>query len=103
MTDNDIITIYNNEHIKIPVLCKKYTKIKNYLLNRFLDTNNKVEVMYRLLHNIYETPKCPVCEKFLPFVSMQIGYKTFCSNECLTSIKGKEYLLNKTKKKKKKK
>ena len=97
MTDLDIITIYNNEKIKVSSLCKKYPEIKDYLLHRFQDTCNKVEVIYRLLNNIDKAPTCPICNNFVPFVSMQIGYKTFCSNECLNSIKGKEYLLNKTK------
>ena len=94
MTDNEFIKIYNeNKHIynKIPCLCKHIPDVNLFLISRFNDSHTKVESAYRILHNIEQKPICPVCGKILPFVSMQIGYKTFCCNECKNTEKGKQY------------
>lgn len=97
MTDNEVINIYKQENLKIPSLCKKYPEIKEYLQNRFPVYKTLVEVMFRILNNISEIPKCPVCNKELPFVSMQIGYRTFCCNECCNSELGKKIQKDKLK------
>ena len=100
MTDNEFIKIYNeNKHIynKIPCLCKHIPDVNLFLISRFNDSHTKVESAYRILHNIEQKPICPVCGKILPFVSMQIGYKTFCCNECKNTEKGKQYCKDKLK------
>ena len=100
MTDNEFIKIYNeNKHIynKIPCLCKHIPDVNLFLISRFNDSHTKVESAYRILHNIEQKPICPVCGKILPFVSMQIGYRTFCCNECKNTEKGKQYCKDKLK------
>ena len=100
MSDNEFIKIYNeNKHIynKIPCLCKHIPDVNLFLISRFNDSHTKVESAYRILHNIEQKPICPVCGKILPFVSMQIGYRTFCCNECKNTEKGKQYCKDKLK------
>ena len=97
MDDLYIIQKYNEEKVRVPSLCKKYPEIKNYLQHRYPIYNSLVEVMYRVLNNIETIPNCPVCGKQLPFVSMQVGYKTFCSTQCLNSEEGKKFCVDKLK------
>lgn len=94
MTDLEFIKIYNESNCKIPTLCKKNKDVELFLSIRFPDCGkkNKVEAAYRILHNIEDKPKCPVCGKPVPFVTMAYGYKLFCSNECMNSNIGKQIL-----------
>ena len=57
--------------------------ILNYLLNRFLDTQNIKEVLARIKHNISENPICPTCGKKLQFTnSINHPYNKHCNSKC---------------------
>lgn len=99
MNDNDFINIYTIANKKIPSLCKQYPEINDFLLTRFPESTNKnrVETAYRILNDIKNLPKCPICGNSVSFHSMVFGYKTFCSTECKNSISGKKYAAEKYK------
>lgn len=63
----------------------KYIKehgYENYLLNRYEDTKNFGEVIYRICNNIGEIPKCKVCNKPVRFLNLINGYDDVCSERC---------------------
>lgn len=99
MTDLEFIEIYKQSNCRIPTLCKQSIVVKDFLSLRFPDCSekDKVEAAYRILHNMEEKPKCPVCGKPIPFVSMKRGYRSFCSNECMNSSLGKQISQNRLK------
>ena len=53
--------------------------IIEYLKNRFDDTDNIYESLYRIKHNIKDAPKCPICGNPISFTN---GYKEYCSRAC---------------------
>lgn len=72
-------------------------EIYNYVINRFKDCNDFNEAIYRIIYNITETPKCPICGKILKFNK---GYNKHCSNKCKANdinvrLKCKQTCLNK--------
>lgn len=68
MTDEEVLNYFNKwKYVPWSRVEEKY---KNYLLERFKDTNiydNEIttlkECLYRLKNNIEEIPKCPICGK----------------------------------------
>ncbi|MCH5166889.1 MAG: hypothetical protein J1F35_03265 [Erysipelotrichales bacterium] len=56
---------------------------KEYIKNRWTDSSSDYESLYRIVHNIQERHRCPVCGKFTEFVNKndQI-YRRYCSWEC---------------------
>ena len=56
---------------------------KEYIKNRWIDSSSNYESLYRIVHNIQEKPRCPVCGKFTEFINKneQI-YRKYCSWEC---------------------
>ena len=40
------------------------------------------ERLWKIVNNVTETPKCPVCGKSLPFMRGWNGYQKYCSNKC---------------------
>ena len=54
------------------------------------------ELIYRIENKLEEIPKCPVCGKPLAFYKREWKYKSFCSQECKNSDKGKEIIQQKT-------
>lgn len=56
---------------------------KEYIRNRWIDSSSDYESLYRIVHNIQERPKCPVCGNFTEFVNKNdLIYRTYCSWEC---------------------
>ena len=99
MTDSDIIKCcydkrgYINSRIiqEIEKNNDYYCQIKDYLDNRFSDSNNSSyrEIITRIKYNIEEIPKCPVCGSKLHFVGKKNKiYTDSCSIQCI--------MLNKT-------
>lgn len=86
MTDNDIINIYKNKVVHswnyIP------NTHKEYLLNRFSDSESIKESCWRILYNIEKRPVCKICGKHVEFVGRKhnIFAKT-CSAECTSKLK----------------
>lgn len=109
MNDNDItnLLIKNgkiNTHYR--QIIGKNKQLELYINNRFNDSDNIVETIYRIYNGIEEKPKCLYCGNPLKFIS-GIGYKQFCSVSCSkryikpTNIKDidddiikKDYILN---------
>lgn len=101
--DEECIEFYNQnlkgKGLKIISLNKKCPDFLTYIRNRFNDTtgNEMVrELIYRIEYEIEEHPKCPVCGKPLAFYKREWKYKSFCSQECKNSDKGKEIIQQKT-------
>lgn len=86
ITDDIIKNDYlENNKINTNKLQIKYIKehgYENYLLNRYKDTKNFGEVIYRICNNIFEIPKCKVCNKQVKFLSLINGYDDVCSDRC---------------------
>ena len=48
-----------------------------------------------ILHHLDNRPLCPICNKEIKLERFSLGYKTFCSNNCKYSDKGKQFILEK--------
>ena len=53
-----------------------------YLLNRYNDSQNFGEVIYRICNNIDNIPKCKECGKPVRFLNLSDGYDDVCSDRC---------------------
>lgn len=53
--------------------------IINYLKNRFDDTENIYESLYRIKYGLSGPPKCPICDAPISFTN---GYNAYCSRAC---------------------
>ena len=85
MTDNDII-----EKIKLHKRgrFKLSKEEKEYILNRYKDSNSLSENIFRILHHIEEKKKCPYCNNYVEFFSYSYGYLNTCkSKECKAKYK----------------
>lgn len=60
--------------------------IYNYLKNRYSDSESIQETLYRILNNVHERPKCPVCGGKLEFVNVGIGFRKYCSQRCISVL-----------------
>ena len=63
---------------------KKYVNIRNYLMNRYNDSNNIKESIYRIYFNIDIRPICPICGCLTNF-DLKIEnscYTKYCSISC---------------------
>lgn len=97
MNDNDIINYFSKwKYIPWKRIDKKYL---NYLLNRFKDINiynnndTYKEAYFRILNNIEEIPKCPICGKKCK--SRIYSFGLTCGDiKCSTKIQTETYLNN---------
>ena len=86
ITDDVII---NDEFIKNNIKYDKFIglltneRIISYLKNRYHDSDNLLESYQRILFNIEEKPKCPICNKPVKWVGKKTKlYTTYCSDKC---------------------
>ena len=65
--------------------------LKEYLLNRFEDKSDNIkEIIYRIVNDINEKPKCPCCGNPLPFLGRPGRlYRDYCSKKCSNSSEKK--------------
>lgn len=65
--------------------------LKEYLLNRFEDKSDNIkEIIYRIVNDIKEKPKCPCCGNPLSFLGRPGRmYREYCSKKCSNSSKKK--------------
>lgn len=64
---------------------------KEYLKNRFKDSESFKESVWRILYHIEERPVCPVCgNKVLFYGRKKTIFAKTCSNECFKKILSKE-------------
>ena len=50
--------------------------------NRYNDSQNFGEVIYRICNNIDNIPKCKECGKSARFLNLISGYDDVCSDRC---------------------
>lgn len=68
-----ITTLLRN---KYPEVIKKMQEILG------IETENISQLIWHLVNNVNEVPKCPICGKDCEFKSYGLGYKKTCSSEC---------------------
>lgn len=89
INDNFIKEYYMNRHIK----CWKNipNEHKEYLENRFSDSESIKESCWRILYDIKKRPVCPICGNKVNFIGRKNNiFSKTCSNECLKKFKTKE-------------
>ena len=93
MNDELAIKYYNDNflnkrNINWNGLKNTHKEYGDYLKSRFNDDITPLESIYRIINNISEAPKCPVCGKKLKFRSYLFKYSVFCSKDCALSKEG---------------
>lgn len=75
------------------------TEDQIYIKDKFKHIENikLSECLYMILHHLSNRPLCPICHKEIKLERFSLGYKTFCSNNCKYSDKGKQIILEKQK------
>lgn len=63
-----------------------YFNFRRYLkeIHNF-NLNIGSQSLYNIINNINEIPKCSMCGKELDFISLNAGYKKYCSPKCSNS------------------
>ena len=79
ITDNIIIDLRSKQQITSRFYDKE---IVNYILNRYSDSSNFVENLYRILNGIDEIPICKECGNKVKFNFGKRKYNEFCSIRC---------------------
>lgn len=87
MTDNDVLRILGVKNGKVhPSKCRpsflKEKGIYDYIINRYPDSSDLNENLYRIIHGLEEKPKCKVCGKPLSFKYWHYPKKGYCSVSC---------------------
>lgn len=93
MTDQEVLQIFYKSNGKINSLLTRHTwliahpDIHNYLLNRYPDSTQISEILYRIKHDIDVRPTCVVCGKPVNFIGeLKGGYRQTCSVKCAKQI-----------------
>lgn len=89
INDNICLSYFLNEKGEVYMLnktniFKTHPEIKEYIENRFYDTKDEAEVLYRIKNKIYEPPKC-YCGNCLKFNKKLKRYNSYCSIKCQNS------------------
>lgn len=66
-------------------IVEKNKELETYLDNRFNDSESLVETIYRIQHQIYKRPVCPICNQPIKFIS-GIGFRETCSVSCAKKL-----------------
>ena len=66
-------------------LYKQYKGLKEYLNERFEDTNDTSEVLYRIKHSLNEPEKCCICGNNVKYSKFNKRYNKYCSSKCQNS------------------
>lgn len=100
--DNQIISKYI-ENNSIKKNCQYWNHIDTedqiYIKDKFKHIKDikLSECLYMILHHLNNRPICPICHNEIKLERFSLGYKTFCSNNCKYSDKGKQITLEKQK------
>ena len=89
INDQIIIDIYKDKYIyswdNIPI------EHKEYLKNRFTDSQSIKESVWRILFNIEQRPKCKICGNNVKFIGKKSNiFSKTCSNKCFKKLLTKE-------------
>ena len=79
--DKLFIKILNKRNRK-RLSVKKHKNIIAYLTNKFNNTKNWCEGLYRLYNNLINKPTCKVCDAPVKFINFNVGYRQYCSVRC---------------------
>ena len=60
---------------------ERFETIKNYLINRYNDSDSYLETIYRIINNIENKPTCLNCHKPLQFHHHH--FRQYCSQKCI--------------------
>ena len=87
MTDQDIINefnILNHPHNKFAwFLFHSNQEIKDYIHNRYNDSNSDKESLQRIINHIDNVPICPICGNKNIYIGRPNRiYSKYCCNEC---------------------
>ena len=87
MLDQDIINEFNNlnhPHNKFAwFLFHSNQEIKDYIHNRYNDSNSDKESLQRILNHIDNIPTCPICGNKNIYIGRPNRiYSKYCCNEC---------------------
>ena len=90
LTDELVLSIClreNGTKINRSVIGEKYLKqcpiLEEYLSNRYSDSDNVKETLYRMKNGINERPVCQFCGNRVHFISFTKGFNKHCSIACL--------------------
>lgn len=106
-TDDEVKRYFIKENgainsIKANMQCLDfYYPLKEYIYSRFNDArpeDSPSEIVYRIVNNIEEKPKCPLCGKNVQFKTYKLGYSLYCSHKCALSDEGKREMAKQYKK-----
>lgn len=64
----------------------QFNTIEQYLIQHtmFLSGDCTIsERVYCLKNNIHEVPRCIICDRVLKYKRAKVGYRTYCSHECV--------------------
>lgn len=67
--------------------CKKHRNYVDYIINRYDDSSDISENVYRIIHHLEEHPKCIVCGKPTKYNNFVKGYSNTCSHKCAHNTK----------------
>lgn len=85
----NLVNSYNHYDINNGNITKRNKMnihIYTYLKNRYNDTDNITETLYRILHKINKKPVCKICKNPVNFVGLEDGYRDTCSMDCYKSL-----------------
>ena len=76
-------------HVNNMVNLKKY--FINYFDGKYTSKNCKLIIMlYMLVHEMKEIPRCPICGKPVKYYSWDRGFNVYCSLKCVNDIRAQE-------------
>lgn len=96
MTDKDIIDYFVKDGKIVPArtninhLTNKVPEMKEYLENRYPDSESYCESITRILYGIDEKPTCHYCGKPLRYIGMHKLFGTWCDSKC--QLKDKSFI-----------
>lgn len=79
----------------IAIICNKNPELKNWLENRYPDSESFSETIFRIKNGIDRRPVCKICGKKLIY---KRGFNTYCSSTCQNNDPDKQEKTKKTKK-----
>lgn len=67
--------------------CQKHKNYVDYIVNRYADSSDISENVYRIINKIDELPRCSVCNGPVKYISFTRGYSNTCSHKCAHNTK----------------
>ena len=67
--------------------CQKHRDYVEYIINRYTDSSDIAENVYRIINHIDDLPKCKVCGNRVKYLNFLKGYSSTCSHKCAHNTK----------------